>query len=260
MPRLPPAARRARPPHDSCETDAPSPDRVGLARIPGWSTRSPPDCWQPDALGMRNPFPFPVPLLGRAIRTADAGHWGVTERRMWARDVSHPHHGVFGVGLRVTSMLERCLAYEPRLLDGQLFSHTTALALWGAPVPRSQKEPLHLAVWFPRTPPRTVGAIGHSLQRLDATSRFGFPVSMPASAWCESAGLLNRVELVAAGDSLVTGARAAGKRAAPHCSLRELRDALAARPGSPGAGRALWALERIRVGVDSFTETHCAFS
>jgi very-short-patch-repair endonuclease len=141
------------------------------------------------------------------------------------------------------------------MLDGQVFSHVTALALWGAPIRRGRDGSLHLSVTFPRSPPRLVGAIGHSLRRTDPSGRFGVAVSTAAAAWCESAGLLDRVELVAAGDALVTGARVAGVRTTPVATIADLRAALAKRPGSPGAGRALWALERIRVGVDSFAET-----
>jgi hypothetical protein len=110
-------------------------------------------------------------------------------------------------------------------------------------------------VRFPRTPPRLVGATGHSLRRLEPSSRFGLPVSAAAAAWCESAGFLDRVELVAAGDALVSGPRVDGVRAAGVATLAELRQAQAKRPRSPGAGRARWALDRIRVGVDSFAET-----
>ena len=174
---------------------------------------------------------------------------------MRARDIQHPYHGIAGAELRLVTVLERCRAYEPRMLDGQVFSHTTALALWGAPIPRGRAESLHLAVRFPRTPPRTVGAHGHSLKRWEPTLRFGLPLSDAAASWCESAWLLDRVELVAAGDALVTGERIAGERTTPLATTADLRRALAARRGSPGAGRALWALERIRTGVDSFAET-----
>lgn len=204
---------------------------------------------------MRNPHPFPLALRGQTIRTADAPYWGLTDRRIRARDVAHPFHGIVGVDLRLGSVLARCRAYEPRLIDGQLFSHLTALALWGAPVGRGHAGSLHLSVRFPRTPPRLVGAAGHSLRRLGPSSRFGLPVSSPAAAWCESAGLLDRLELVAAGDALVTGRRVAGVRTAGVAAIADLHRALAERPGSPGAGRALWALGRIRVGVDSFAET-----
>ena len=134
---------------------------------------------------------------------------------MRACDIQHPYHGVGGADLRLATVLERCRAYEPRLLDGQVFSHCTALALWGAPIPRGRSDSLHLSVRFPRTPPRTAGAIGHSLQRWESSVRFGLPVSTAAASWCESAALLDRIELVAAGDALVTGARVAGGRAIP---------------------------------------------
>ncbi|MEP6843059.1 MAG: hypothetical protein ABJA11_06030 [Pseudolysinimonas sp.] len=204
---------------------------------------------------MRHPAPFPAALRGRTIRTSEAPDWNVSERRIRARDVEHPFHGVVGIDLRLTTVLQLCRAYEPRLLGGQVFSHVTALALWGAPIPRGQAGLLHLAVHFPRTPPRTVGAVGHSLQRLEPTARFGLPISSASAAWCESAALLNRTELVAAGDALVTGARGPTGRGTAIATIDELRRALTARPGSPGAGRAIWALDRIRSGVDSLTET-----
>ena len=204
---------------------------------------------------MRRPSPLPVALLGRSIRTAHASDWGVTERRTRARDIQHPYHGVLGADLRLTTVLEQCRAYEPRLLDGQVFSHCTALALWGAPIPRGRADALHVSVRFPRTPPRTAGIVGHSLQRWESGARFGLPVSPVLASWCESAALLDRIELVAAGDALVTGARVPGGRAIPLARIVDLRRALAARSGSPGAGRALWALDRIRTGVDSFAES-----
>jgi hypothetical protein len=141
------------------------------------------------------------------------------------------------------------------MLTGQVFSHTTALALWGAPLRRTRLDVLHLAVEFPRTPPRTIGATGHSLQRLDRTVRFGLPLSSAAAAWCESAAILDRIELVAAADALTTGPRGATGRGAPVVTVEALRLALAARGGVPGSGRARWALERTRGGVDSFPET-----
>jgi len=204
---------------------------------------------------MRTPVPPPAALRGRTILSADAPQWRLTERRIRARDVAHPFHGIVGFDLRLDSVLARCRAYEPRVLDGQLFSHITAVELWGAPVRAGRAESLHLSVKFPRTPPRLIGAVGHSLRRFEPAIRFGLPVSSAAAAWCESAALLDRVELVAAGDALVTGPRVAGIRSAGVATIAELRHALARRPGSPGAGRALWALDRIRVGVDSFAET-----
>jgi len=204
---------------------------------------------------MRRLRPLPAALRGRTIRTADASNWGIPERRMRARDIERPYHGVAGSRLRLATILERCRAYEPRLLEDQAFSHTTALTFWGAPIPRGRADSLHLAVRFPRTPPRPVGAVGHSLTRWDATIRFGLPVSTAAASWCESAALLDRIELVAAGDALVTGARIGGERTTPVATIGDLRRALTARRGSPGGGRALWALERIRTGVDSFAET-----
>ncbi|AYF98853.1 hypothetical protein D7I47_11720 [Protaetiibacter intestinalis] len=102
----------------------------------------------------RPPRRLPPELAGLAIRTSEAAIWDVSRSRMRRRDVAHPFHGVSGVELRLDTIRERCAAFQPIMLDGQAFSHVTAAALYGAPLPSwLTDEPLHVSVLFPRTPP-----------------------------------------------------------------------------------------------------------
>ncbi|MGN6324939.1 hypothetical protein [Pseudolysinimonas sp.] len=199
--------------------------------------------------------PLPTALLGGPFTTAEALDLGVDEHRLRASDVAHPYHGVGTVGPTGGDIRARCRVYAPRLLPGQIFSHTTALQLHGAAVPTRTSHRLHLSVAFPRTPPRTVGAVGHSLRHPDPVMRSGLPVSAPAAAWCEAAAALSREELVAAGDALVTGPRRNGRRERAATDIAALASALDRRRGARGIERARWALGRIRAGVDSPRET-----
>jgi hypothetical protein len=175
---------------------------------------------------------------------------------MRQRDVAHPFHGVSGADLDLDTLIGRCSAFEPLLLDGQLFSHVTALGLYGAPLPPwLEAEPLHLSVLFPRTPPRGEGVRGHSLRKLSGTIHLGFPVAEVGFAWCQSATILSREDLVAAGDALITGPRIAGVRRPGVTTHERLAQVASELWGSPGSARVAWALPRIRSGVDSRPET-----
>jgi len=153
-----------------------------------------------------------------------------------------------------SSTLENCIALVPMLLDGQFFSHVTALELHGAPrmFPR---EVEHVSVAFPRTPPRGEGVIGHSLRRVSRVVEFGLPASDPAFAWCEAAALLSTDQLIATGDALLTGRRVDGTREPGVTSLDELEAAARLHAGSPGIRKLARALSLVRAGVDSPRET-----
>lgn len=197
--------------------------------------------------------PLPLHLRGTSFRFSEIGGVGLTPRRLRAPDIQHPFRGARSIDVDLATVLGRCRSFEPLLAEGAAFSHTTALAMWGAPVPASPT--LHVSVLFPRTPPRRPGVLGHSLQRLEVALLHGLPAMSPASAWRRSAVLLDPAALVAAGDALVTGRRVRGIRGAGRSTLEELHRACELEAGSPGARRARSALRRIRVGVDSPGET-----
>lgn len=204
----------------------------------------------------QKPAEIPAELTGVVIRTSDAPSWGVTSGRMRRADIVRPFHGIAAFDLDLDDLEERCRAYEPLLLAGQYFSHVTALALVGAPLPRwFDEEPLHLSVLFPRTPPRGEGVVGHSLRKLVAATYGRYPMTDAAYAWRQSAAMMSREDLVAAGDSLVTGPRVNGTRTPGLTTIARLGEVARLLQRSPGAAKAAWALGRIRSGVDSRPET-----
>ena len=199
--------------------------------------------------------PLPAVLLHAPFSTAEALDLHVDEHRLRAGDLAHPFHGVVTARIGDGSLRSRCDDYAPRLLAGQLFSHTTATQLHGAPAPRRVASQLHVSVAFPRTPPRTSGVLGHALRHPDPRMRDGLPVSAAAAAWCEAAAILGREELVAVGDALVTGRRRNGIRGTGSTDVTARAAAVEQRRGARGMQGARWALERIRSGVDSPRET-----
>ncbi len=146
---------------------------------------------------------------------------------------------------------ELCLAYLPLMSEGAYFSHQTAAVLLGVPLPSHVSEvPLHIAVAFPRTPPRGRGVLGHSLGSVSGEVVDGVPLCAPAHVWCQLSGVLEREDLVAAGDHLV-GAR--GRE--PLAEIHELVDAAGELHRTKGSRARVWALPRIRDGADSRPES-----
>src|SRR5690606_12016742 len=129
---LPLLHRADRPPHS---TDQTAEDRSQATRGDrGWMVRTP------------RPVHLPA-----SIRTSTAGSFGISPRRVRAADAQHPFYGVTAFGLDLDDVRTRCEAFLPNLLPGQVFSHTTALALAGCPLPNRVEADLHVSVVFPRT-------------------------------------------------------------------------------------------------------------
>jgi very-short-patch-repair endonuclease len=199
-------------------------------------------------------IPIPQELVSTAILTSTAPDYGLTTARLRGPDVDHPHWGVSAVGLDLAFIDSRCLALLPAMEPGQAFSHTTALALHGARLPRFDPD-LHVSVRFPRTPPRRPGVSGHSLTENPVMLLRGMPVAPAAVAWAQSAVLLSREDVVAVADGLVTGRRRGFGHELGLCTIEELIALAAAWRGRPGAARLAWAAPQVRVGVDSRPET-----
>jgi len=197
---------------------------------------------------------IPRYLIGQSLRASELPDHGVPRSRIVQGEMSRPYHGVRAMGDRSGATIERCHDLEPMLLPGQFFSHTTALSLHGVP-DLGSRERVHLSVEFPRTPPRGAGVAGHSLRRVEATTRHGLPVSSAATAWVQSGAVLAPRDLVAAADSLLTGRRISGVREPGAVTLAELEAATRASGRSPGIRALRWALLQARSGVDSVRET-----
>lgn len=189
--------------------------------------------------------PLPRTLQGHAILTSDGPLFGVTRQRLRGRDIPHPFHGVSSHGLDLASVRERCHAFLPAMERDQVFSHTTALALHGAPLPELDPA-LHVSVAFPRTPPRRDGIRGHSLTSSPVVMLSGLPAAPAVVAWAQSAMILDRIDLVAVGDHL----------AAAFSGVEALASTADSWANRPGHRKLLWAVARVRLGVRSRPESH----
>ena len=186
--------------------------------------------------------------LGPAFTVRDARSLGVARDRLTAMDLCAPFHGVrTRVDTAADDVLTRCRIYEPRLTSAQFFSHSTAAALWGLPLPAYASASLHVSALPPGREPRTRGVRGH---RLDVpiehlTLRHGLPVPDPAETWAQL-GAMHRIDdLVAVGDAILT------RDLAEPADLEEAAQRLARR----GAKSLREALPLLRAGAESPRET-----
>lgn len=117
---------------------------------------------------------------------------GVTASRLRAHDLDIPYRGLRSTGA-ATTLAERCRLLAARLDPLHFFSHATAAALIGMPLPWSSPDDLlHVSAIPPTREPRLGGVIGHRM-RLDAahlTLAEGVPVPVPSEIWAQLGALL----------------------------------------------------------------------
>jgi hypothetical protein len=195
-----------------------------------------------------------------AVRTGDRDAHGMSrERLMRGNDVEHPFWGVSSAGLDLSTIEGMSLAFRPLMRPNDAISHTSAALLFGAPLPHPEPPllPLHVTSIGTRAHrgPNLVGHEWNESLQLDVIR--GIRVVAPADMWCQLSTMLSREDLVAIGDFLVSGVPAEGRnvRTVPCCSIAELRDAVRRHGRRAGARKLAWAIERVRVGVDSRPET-----
>jgi len=132
------------------------------------------------------------------------------------------------------------------LRDDQRFSHATAAALWGAPLPRTFDDAeVHVATIGRAALMRRPGVVAHRTLDADTRECDGLPVSSPARTWAECATLFGFRDLVVLGDHLVGPSRLV--------SIDDLARAL--RPRTRGVTLARAALAAVRAGSESPMET-----
>ena len=152
--------------------------------------------------------PRPLPAeLDTAFHVRDADRLGIPPRRLRARDLRSPFHGVryAGEDPGLGSVAERCHAYLPRMSGGQFFSHVTAASLWGMPLPFPHGEELHVSAVPPAREPRTSSVTGHRLVMPPdgITLLDDLPVAARTETWAQLGAVLRVDDLVAVGDWLV---------------------------------------------------------
>lgn len=204
----------------------------------------------------------------KSFTRREADRRGVHWRRLAADDLEHPFHGVLRRAGSDPSVRDLAEAYAKRMPKRQVFSHETAAALWGVPLPASSGVPvsstadpapaptLHVSVPRRAAPPSARGVIGHVLRfdRVTVYVHGGLRVVDPASAWVQCAARLPLDDLVAAADFLLTGTQPFDGRA-PRCTRDELEAAITRHPGCRGAARLRQALELARSGPLSRRES-----
>lgn len=152
---------------------------------------------------MTRPSPLPDEI-GPRFRVAAALEAGIDAGRLRRSDLFRPFHGVRSRE-RAVGIGDLALAYLPLLPDDGFFTHTTAAALWGLPLPTRADVRLHVGYPHGRRPARSRGVIGHHLviRQDEITTVAGLPVTTPERTWTDLAALLGFEDLVAAGDRAI---------------------------------------------------------
>jgi len=187
---------------------------------------------------------------------------GVPRRRLSADDLTHPFHGVRAHRDVDGDIHWLCRAYCERMRAGNCFSHMTAAAIRGLPLPAyaTAGAAIHVASLPGRRAPEGKGIIGHRLS-VDAEpvsdhvhfdhrrgEMFALPVVSPRTMFAQLAAVLDPEDLVAIGDAMVGGEE-------PLISIPDLMQLKNSRRGWKGRGNAVAALDQIRAGSRSRPES-----
>jgi hypothetical protein len=128
--------------------------------------------------------------------------------------------------------------------SGAFASHMSAARLWALPVPTKSDE--HVSVQRPEDRRRRVGLVSHIAPTgVSVVRRDGVLVSSPVDTFASLGGMVDLVDLVCVGDSIV---RRGWATPADLC-------AACANSADIGAGRAQRAAAYVRSGIDSPMET-----
>lgn len=211
---------------------------------------------------------LPVAFTGRAFRVSDAARFGVPRRALRSRTLDAPFHGV-----RVPAdpgmpsghaeadpraareiIIGRARAYLPLMDGNQLFSHETAAAILGLPVPwriHTPQAPLHVLAMQASARRSGAGIVGHhSTIALTRRTVEGLPVVSPITVWHQLAATLSVDELVVLGDALI-------RRTNPLSDLATLHHSLERLTHHRGIAALREAILLIRARTDSPRESEC---
>lgn len=208
---------------------------------------------------MRRRSPLPG-SLGDTFTVHAATAAGVGRGRVAAADLHRPFHGVRAVSPQTTPQ-QRVLSLVPRLRAGQLIGGTTALRVWGYPVPGFWKitDDIDVVVPTDAVRPRTSGVRSRRLARGRAKAwRIGtIPVVDPLASLFLCVGSFTDEQLVIILDALVTTADNYPRLRAdrPLHTIEEIDSRLREWGRFAGCARVRSALSAVRAGVESPKET-----
>lgn len=208
--------------------------------------------------------PIPRGLRGSAFTAAGAARFGVGRAKLRGQQYRRLHRGVYRVAEEIEApsrfvearVLAAAQNYAPLLRDGEAFSHTTALLLYGAPIDATDE--LHTTAHWSQSPSRRAGVRGHRtrIPFRPGAAPYGLACVPPELALVQCGRLLPFRELVVAIDALILPQRGLRGRAVIN------RERLAVRLreiSAPGIDRVRAALEVSRVGAESRYETLMRF-
>jgi hypothetical protein len=192
---------------------------------------------------IRKPLPA---TLNRSFRVAEGRAAGASRKRLLARDLIRPFHGVRTTGS------DRRAALVAAMTADQAFAGPTAALVWDLPLPRrwAEDERLHVVSAGPGRIRRR-GVVSSRRPGLAACRFDGLPVLTPESTWLSLAGLLSPSDLTAVADRLVSGTR----DTPPLSSITALRHAIQRAGSTPGIRDLRRAIDDVRVGAWSRPET-----
>jgi len=196
--------------------------------------------------------PLPLDFSLAPFTTHDARARGLTVKRLRGSDLVIPVRGVRLPRAEETSLMARCHALQLHMTHGEwAFSHVTAAALWGLPLPRrlESSKTLHLTVWGGKYPPRVWNVVGHRTVEAPPTRQpRALPLVAASDAWCQLSTVLSELELIQAGDRLLG-------RPAPLAAVDEIDEAIERYGKRRGCRGLRAAREHLDVGSESPKET-----
>lgn len=199
---------------------------------------------------------LPPALAGQPFSVSEALNLGVSYSRLRADDLVIPTAGARTVG-RPSDLITAARAFAAVIGRPHAFSHLTALAIWGLPLPSwvaDRVRDLHITVAMDDSRVRRPGVIAHrGLESRRTSTNLGLTVTAPLDTWLDCAPLLSRDELVAVGDVLAN--EPFGYE--PAALVRLASEA----KGRRGVRRAREAAALVRVGARSPKESQmrCVF-
>jgi hypothetical protein len=193
---------------------------------------------------------LPAGFADRPFSVSEADKAGLGEGRLRGADLARPLHGLRSAAdLTAFGEVSQLAAGAALVLpDDVAFSHCTAAALLGLPLPRALEHgmPLHVMRHSKRNRLDRPQVRPHrGLENRATTSTHGLRVTAPAETWVDLGELLGVEDLVVVGDQVARRLD----------SVAPLADALAARRRPRGAVALGEALRWIRVGSDSAMES-----
>jgi len=197
----------------------------------------------------RQPRPLPSRFANTPFLVRDALASGIAKDRLRRRDLVTPARGV-RLPVGTDELLHRLIAIGLLLRSDQYVSHVSAAVLWRCPLPHAltrAEAMMHVSTVGSGPVERRRQVVGHRVaaDRSHTTTVFGARTSTPASAWYECRTILSTRDLVILGDHMVGVGRLA--------TLEQLSATI--RAGDRGVVRARSAVERVRTGAESPTET-----